>query len=600
MKNTIIKLFLIFLLNLQGWAIPIIAQGTAKQKQYWNSNTPLNSYRLPPPRPGTKVEYIDLDNDGKPEILRTKTINEIPVQWIDDDSDMKYGDTEGDTDNDCLMIDRNKDGLYGSYGDLVIDWNDTNNDGKADMQLVADYIEKDDSVSTLKGHYMWVLDCDNDNIFNYIDFNTFTLRCWIHNGQSDFFEDYHGKSAFLKIHATTDKINDLRLNWENPFLFYDQDSDGLTEKAVRFCDTPERIFENGFPNKVSKVNLDGMIEWASLSFDLDNDNAPENEFDLDFTLGFRGTGFNYMNQVNSFKNMRGLPEADSFFMDPRWRQLTELIYPDHDSAWDLVFEHGKWDQVYFVFDEDDDCQRWERVEFLDPLNPFKIGINKGGLDNNRQADAAGDRGEWDLDNSGKGQLYIGKFDGRLHLYGAEWGCWRIDQNAFSYQGFGGLYDGYGNKRLQAEPEKFSTIKYKDTDINGFIDLIEFDLNGDTLFEHTVSLKELGIDDRCDLINTAALTYNDFVALNTTMAQNLWEKSRLAGEVAKKAGINLSWYSLMMSPKSIQQKYNYGYWIQFYLYYDLMDWALRKSDKDFLKALDVAYFKGDWKSLLKKF
>jgi hypothetical protein len=40
-------------------------------------------------------------------------------------------------------------------------------------------------------------------------------------------------------------------------------------------------------------------------------------------------------------------------------------------------------------------------------------------------------------------------------------------------------------------------------------------------------------------------------------------------VVKLAGINLSWYALMTSPKSIQQKYAYGYWLQFYLYRDLM-------------------------------
>lgn len=30
----------------------------------------------------------------------------------------------------------------------------------------------------------------------------------------------------MKMHASTDKIGDLRLNWENPFLFYDPDKDG--------------------------------------------------------------------------------------------------------------------------------------------------------------------------------------------------------------------------------------------------------------------------------------------------------------------------------------------------------------------------------------
>lgn len=574
----------------------LAAQKALEPKAYWNHNSLLISYRLPPPASGTKVDYVDLDGDGNPDVLRTKTVNNIPVQWIDDDGDLKVGDIEGDTDSDCLMIDRNKDGQYGSHGDMIIDWNDTDNDGQADMQVVLEYPDENRG----GGHYMWVIDMDEDNIFNYVDFHTFKLRAWLHNGQADFYEDYHGNSAFMKIHSGTDRINDLRLSWENPFLFYDFDDDGLTESAVRLLDYTEEVRDPDYPNrKAKKKRLVGKINWASASFDLDNDNGPENEFDLDFTLGFRGQGFDYMDQVHRFDNMRGLPAADSLFMDPRFRQLTELIYADHESAWDLIFERGKWEQIYFVFDEDDDCERWERVEFLDPLSPFKIGERNGGIDNNRQADAAGDRGEWDLDNSGNAQLYIGKFDGRLHLYGAEWGCWRIDQNASSYQGFGGVYDGYGPGRSQTEPEKFSTIKYTDTDDNGFIDFIEYDLDGDTLFEHAVSLKKLGIDDRCERIDTHSLAYKDLLALNTAMADDLWQNAMQACEVAKRAGINPAWYALMMSPKSTQQKYAYGYWLQFYLYRDLLDWASRKSDESLLNALDIAYYSGDWESLLQQ-
>jgi hypothetical protein len=331
-----------------------------------------------------------------------------------------------------------------------------------------------------------------------------------------------------------------------------------------------------------------------MSFDLDNDNLPQNEFDLDMTIHFRGGGFDYMDQVHQFKNMRGLPATDSLFMDPRWRQLSELIYPDHESAWNLIHHRGKWKSCYFTFDEDDDCARWERVELYEPRNVFKIGVGNGGIDHGKQTDAAGDRGEWDIDNSGNGNLYVGKFDGRLHLFGAEWGAWRIDQNAFSYQGIGGLYDGYGPGRTQVEPKVFSTVKYIDTNNNGFIDELAFDLDGDTLFEHTVSLLKIGLDDREEVIKTAGLTYQDLVDLNTLVSEKMWQKANEASAVAEAAGINLSWYSLMQSPKSIQQKYNYGYWLQFYIYRDLMELGIRWQNQDFLNSLDKAYFSGNWK------
>ena len=255
------------------------------------------------------------------------TANGIPVQWIDDDDDMQYGDLEGDTDNDCLMIDRNKDGVYGGYGDLIIDWVGEDEDGNPAMQVVVDNIPEANRMKTGNGHYMWVVDTDKDDVFNYIDWNTFTLRCWIHNGLSDFYEDYNGRSTFMKIHSTTERVNDVRMNWENPFLFYDPDNDGLTEMAIRFCDSPKIVKENGQANSV----LSGNIDWVSVSMDTDNDNASGNEFDFDMTIHFTGPGFNYENQKHINKNLRGLPEADTFFLDARWRKLPELLYPDHLS-----------------------------------------------------------------------------------------------------------------------------------------------------------------------------------------------------------------------------------------------------------------------------
>ena len=485
-------------LLLAAGSLLLSAQGLSAQtdgsgkKEYWNANTLLIPYRLPPAPAGYKPTYIDLDGDGDPDILRTVTANGIPVQWIDDDDDMQYGDLEGDTDNDCLMIDRNKDGVYGGYGDLIIDWVGEDEDGNPAMQVVVDNIPEANRMKTGNGHYMWVVDTDKDDVFNYIDWNTFTLRCWIHNGLSDFYEDYNGKSTFMKIHSTTERVNDVRMNWENPFLFYDPDNDGLTEMAIRFCDSPKIVKENGQANSV----LSGNIDWVSVSMDTDNDNAPGNEFDFDMTIHFTGPGFNYENQKHINKNLRGLPEADTFFLDARWRKLPELLYPDHDAAWDLTFKEGKWDKVWFTYDEDDDCNRWERVELYQPRDPFKVGKNQGGIDNNGQADPAGDRGEWDEDNSGHGQLYVSPIDGKIHLYGAEWGCWRIDQNARYYQGMGGIYDGYGPKRIETEPTVFPTVKYTDTDNNDFFDLMEFDLDGDKVFEQRLSMKELGLDDRC--------------------------------------------------------------------------------------------------------
>ncbi len=576
-----------------GILISSAVQALPYNRNYWNQKLQIEPFRLPLPPVGYQVTYLDLNGDGKPDAIKSITINDTPILWLDDDGNMKEGDMEGDMINDCLLIDRNKDGIYGGQGDLIIDWVDSDNDGKADMQIVIEYPKENTGEVWPNGHYMIMCDLDKDNIYNYINWNEFSLRCWDKNGICDFYEDYTGQTMFMKIHTSTYDIKDLRLNWENPFLFYDEDNDGLTEMAIRFVDSPKIKDRSKPSNSYVNRQLEGRIDWVSMAVDLDNDNGPGNEFDFDFTIGFQGKGFDYTDQVHKVNNLRGLPEADKFFMDPRYRQLTEFLYPDHESAKEMIFERGEWSRVNFVYDEDDDCGRWERVEFYDPLDPFKIGWNNGGIDNNKQSDVAGDRGEWDMDNSGKGKLYIGKFDGRLHLYGAEWGCWRIDQNANYYQGWDRMWMGMDRK-----PGKFGTVKYTDKDNNGFFDYVEYDLDGDKKFETVVDLKALGIDDQCELIDISTFKYKDYTSMMKKMAKSMWKNAQTAVQVAHRYNIQTSWYAKMMQAFSIRQQYNNGYWLQFYIYKDLEHVFMQRGDQEKLKQLTVAYYSGNWKLMLK--
>ena len=569
------------------------AQALPYDQKFWNQKLQIEPFRLPLPPVGYQVEYIDLNGDGKPDAIKSVTVNDTPILWLDDDANMKEGDIEGDMINDCLLIDRNKDGIYGGQGDLIIDWVDTDDDGKADMQIVIEYPKKNTGEVWPNGHYMIMRDLDKDNIFNYINWNDFSLRCWDKNGVCDFYEDYSGQTMFMKIHTSTYDIKDLRLNWENPFLFYDEDGDGLTEMAIRFVDSPKIKDRSKPSNSYVNRQLEGRIDWVSMAVDLDNDNGPGNEFDFDFTIGFQGKGFDYTDQVHKVNNLRGMPEADKFFMDPRYRQLTEFLYPDHKSAKEMIFKRGEWSRVNFVYDEDDDCGRWERVEFYDPLDPFKIGWKNGGIDNNKQSDAAGDRGEWDMDNSGKGKLYVGKFDGRLHLYGAEWGCWRIDQNANYYQGWDRMWMG-----MDRQPGKFGTVKYTDKDDNGFFDYIEYDLDGDKKFEMTIDLKALGLDDLCELIDISTFKYKDYTSMMKKMSKSMWKNAMTAVQVAHKYNVQTLWYAKLMQALSVRQQYNNGYWLQFYIYKDLEHTFMQKGDQEKLKQLTVAYYSGNWKSMLK--
>jgi len=570
---------------------------------YWNRDTQLLPWRIVPSV--SKVTYVDLDKDGDPDMLRAMINDSIPVIWIDDDDDMKNNDIEGDTDNDCLLIDKNKDGVFAGPLDFSIDWSDEDDDGKADIQLIVNNAgTKVRNYFDWGADFMYVLDVDKDQIMHYVDWNKIMMRAWEHYGHANFYKDYSGNSTFLKMHASSFRISDLRFNWENPFIFYDSDKDGLTEWAIRLVDTP--FFRDSTSNKKNGFNLidstldvqfTKKIDYAAVTWDLDNDNNAGNEFDFDMSLLFKGKGFAYQDQGHRFKGLRGLASANSFMYDSRWRNIDTLFYPDRDTAYKMIFKKGDWQQCRLIFDEDDDCNRWERVEFYDPLDFWKTGIEGGGLDNNGQADAIGDRGEFDMDNSGKGKLYIGAFDGRIHLYGAEWGGWRIDQTAFSYQGFGGFYEKWNRKRLQLMPEKFAGIKYEDTDGNGFIDQVLYDLDGDKLFEDSVSFSKMGISDKQNLVSTGNMSYNSFSTLFKTITEKNWTRANLALKAAEKYNINTYWYSFYKQPHSLQEKYDYSFWLNFYIYQDLRYQARRANNEQLIVLVDKAYYSGNWSILL---
>jgi hypothetical protein len=570
---------------------------------YWNRNTQLIPWRLVPSI--SSCILIDLDKDGDPDILKAFLNDSIPILWIDDDDDMKWEDKEGDTDNDCLLIDKNKDGVFAGPFDFSIDWIDENADGKADIQLIVNNAgTKVRNYFDWGADFMYVLDVDNDQIMHFVDWNKIMMKAWEHYGQANFYKDYSGNSTFLKMHASSFRISDLRFNWENPFIFYDTDKDGLTEWAIRLVDTPafrdkSDNTKNGFTNidTTFDVKFTKKIDYAAVTWDLDNDNSAGNEFDFDMSILFKGKGFAYEDQGHYIKGLRGLAAANSFMYDSRWRNIDTLFYPDRDTAYQMIFQKGDWQQCRLVFDEDDDCNRWERVEFYDPLDFWKIGIEQGGLDNNGQSDAIGDRGEFDLDNSGKGKLYIAAFDGRIHLYGAEWGGWRIDQTAFSYQGFGGFYEKWNRKRLQLLPEKFASVKYEDSDGNGYIDQIFYDLDGDHLFEDSVSLIKLKIPDQSKIIESSNMNYGSFSSLFRDITEKNWSRALLAIEVAEKYKINTTWYSFYKQPHSLHEKYDYSFWLNYYIYQDIRYQARISNDFKLLEIVDKAYYSGDWGRLI---
>lgn len=154
--------------------------------------------------------------------------------------------------------------------------------------------------------------------------------------------------------------------------------------------------------------------------------------------------------------------------------------------------------------------------------------------------------------------------------------------------------------MNIKPDKAAVVKYEDTDNNGFIDFIEYDLDGDEKFEMIISLNELGIDDTCEIIDISNLTYKDyeeFYEIFVRCADEMWEKALLADSIAQQVGINTSWYVRYKFAMTIREKYDFGYWLQFYIYRDLLDKFIRENNDFMVKKVIKAYFGSDWCSLL---
>ena len=94
-----------------------------------------------------------------------------------------------------------------------------------------------------------------------------------------------------------------------------------------------------------------------------------------------------------------------------------------------------------------------------------------------------------------------------------------------------------------------------------------------------------------------MKYKDYTKLFKKVAEGMWKRSKDARKVAQAYGIPTLWYAKMLSPKSLRERYHYGWWFQFYVYKDLEYRFTRAGDAEALKRLHRAYYSGDWKSLL---
>jgi hypothetical protein len=546
-----------------------------------NGNVDLRKTALTSPTPSDEIVRLDIDHDGKPDILE-RWWNGKRVRWLDENGDMLPTDTRGDQVGDVMQIDINGDGFYDSETDINIKWADNDGDGRADLEA---FVQQGRAWSNGKydpadSHWMIFIDVEKDGVLGWLDWEKFDFGDdnWSHTGCCDWLPDYNGDAIFLKVHRPPQSLNDPRLNWENPFAFYDSDGDGASEMAMRWLDPVPPLDKDGH------TNLSGVLNEAFVTFDLDNDSTKGNETDYDMSLrGEGGPGVPYRQFVHKYPALKGNPKFDGCFQWNNWRKIDELIYMPHDKSYDAFFD-ARWATMYFVFDEDDDDHRWERVEMYYPTHGFgglkdidiystkkwrrdnyaelaMAGPNeKPGLAGHPQADSLGDRGEFDEDNSGGGKLYVGVFDRKLHLAGAEWGAWTVDKNA-EFHG--------GSKAPSPKPiapKVEEVVKYTDTDHNGFLDTIEYDYDGDRKIDLRVSLLDYRTNsnphpDVVPLIDTQKERWQGLNVLFGKIANQSFQEALLVYHAAWRRGLTTPELDKLASAATIGERYDHGYWLK---------------------------------------
>ena len=545
-----------------------------------NSNIDLRKTALKSTTPSDEVVRLDIDHDGKPDILE-RWWNGKRVRWLDEDGDMLPTDTRGDQVGDVMQIDKNGDGVYDSATDINIKWADNDGDGRADLQAFVTQGREwsNGKFDPAESHWMVFIDVEKDGVLGWLDWEKFDFGDdnWGYTGCCDWLPDYNGNAIFLKVHRPPQSLPDPRLNWENPFAFYDFDGDGASEMAMRWLDPVP-------PLDKDVTKLSGVLSEAFVTFDLDNDSSKGNETDYDMSLrGAGGPGVPYREFVHKYPALKGNPKFDGCFQWNNWRKIDELMYMPHEKSYDAFFT-ARWATMYFVFDEDDDDHRWERVEMYYPMHGFggprdidiystkkwrrgnyaelaMVGPDeKPGLSGHPQADSLGDRGEFDEDNSGGGKLYVGVFDRKLHLAGAEWGAWTVDKNA-EYHG--------GSKTPSPKPiapRVEEVVKYTDTDQNGFFDTIEYDYDGDRKIDLRVSLLDYRTasnphPDVVPLIDTHKEQWRGLNVLFGKIASQSFQEGLMIYRAAWKRGLTTPEIDKLASAATIGERYDHGYWLK---------------------------------------
>ncbi|HEO72026.1 MAG TPA: DUF4861 domain-containing protein, partial [Candidatus Hydrogenedentes bacterium] len=308
--------------------------------------------------------------------------------------------------------------------DVVCDY--TDRDGDNDVDEMAFYFPGSRGPAADGGIMVWWGDDIGDDNLLWFDigytYNQGACQYRCHFGGDEIF------SAF-SIGEHTERWEPA---FENPFVFYDHDNDGVTEEVIRIEGRAEYVYNLRY------------------SFDADNDATPDSPRDFDVSLNAHAPkDFTFDLALADYRELRGIPTGPF------------LAY-ENVPAFSLG---APWERLMLCWDENDlniDARSYTGERFADPQERWEGVIAKGNdLFKQIGGPDCGDfnkRYEVALEPPESIRLYFTPTDQRLHLYGAEHMWLAVDID----------YDRMPDMRYD----------YIDNDGDGYIDTWRFDADGD--------------------------------------------------------------------------------------------------------------------------
>ena len=403
-------------------------------------------------KPG-KRHYIDFNNDGKPEEVwfididprHSESKRPILVRVIDEDGDLDLNG-EPDTDSDLYIADWNADGTV----DAVIDYEDLDQDQDVDRMGLF-YFDKKYGLRV-----WWSRDDGDDNLLWYdIDYTYYQQPC-------ESFSHFGGDETFVSFYIKPGS-NRWTSFFENPFLFYDTDKDGVTEEVIRVIGNANRI---------------NSVRW---SFDADNDATPSNSRDYDVSISAYAPGWSIENNKNEHiaQNWSTLFYDDISSEKIRIRGFEASPILRRGKARELLSD-VVWSRVLMTSDENDLNIAWntpdytiERWEGVIASSPTDKGFEMPGI-GWPDCGPFNKRYEIILNPKSPNEYYFLPSDRRIHLKNSDKTSLSVD---YDYDGKMDMY-----------------YLWFDTDKDGIVDKISIDTNGDGVFDDSWNLSIEGIAD----------------------------------------------------------------------------------------------------------